>query len=62
MAYGLRAALSNLPNRRLLVHTANVHAMLERPTFAAVEMQALMGSRLRDLDLYAVNITASDGA
>lgn len=61
MANGLRAALTDMPRGRLLIHTGNVHSMLERPSFAPPEMQTPMGSRLRDLDPYSVNITANSG-
>ncbi len=61
MADTLRSAFAAFPRGRLLVLTGNVHAMLERPEFAPPEMQTPMGSYLRDLDPFAVNISAIAG-
>jgi erythromycin esterase-like protein len=61
MAGRLRAAFAALPRGRLLVLSGNVHAMLERPEYAPVQMQAPMGSYMRDLDPFSVNIAASSG-
>ena len=61
MANEVRTALSGLSHGRLLILTGNVHAILERPSFAPPEMQTPMGSYLRDLDPYSVHITASSG-
>jgi erythromycin esterase-like protein len=61
MARVLRACFSKLPRGRLLVLAGNVHAMRRRPDFAPPEMQTPMASRLADLDLYSVNLTAAAG-
>ena len=63
MARRLRAAFQSAPKRtRVLVVCGNVHAMKARPSFAPPEMQTPMGSRLLDLDPYAVNLMAQAGA
>jgi erythromycin esterase-like protein len=62
MASIVRHAWSNLPRGRLLVLGGNVHAMLERPTYAPAEMQTPMGAWLRDLDPYSIDIVARSGA
>lgn len=61
MAFRLRAAYAALPRGRLLVLSGNVHAMLQRPSYAPEQMQTPMGSYLRDLNAYSVNITANGG-
>ncbi len=61
MAFRMRAAYAALPRGRLLVLSGNVHAMLERPSYAREEMQTPMGSYLRDLNPYSVNIIANRG-
>lgn len=61
MARQVRAGLSALPRGRLLVLTGNVHAMLERPVDAPAQMQVPMGAWLRDVDPFAVEITARGG-
>lgn len=61
MAVRLRNAFAALPRGRLLVVSGNVHAMLVRPSYAPAEMQTPMGSYLRDLDPYSVNISANGG-
>jgi erythromycin esterase-like protein len=62
MADVVRHAWSNLPRGRLLVLGGNVHAMLERPADAPPQMQTPMGTLLRDLDPYSVDIVARSGA
>ena len=62
MAIRLRAALASLPRGRLLVLSGNVHAMRERPSDAPVQMQTPMGSYLRDLNPYSIDIIANSGA
>lgn len=62
MADGLRSETADLPRGCLLVHAGNVHSMLECPSSLPPEMQTPIGSRLRDLDPYSVNITANGGA
>jgi erythromycin esterase-like protein len=62
MAARIREAFADLPRGRLLALSGNVHAMLARPEDAPPEMQRPMGSYLRDLDVYSVDITANAGA
>jgi erythromycin esterase-like protein len=63
MATLLRAEFEKLPPEgRMLVLTGNVHAMRRKPLFAPPEMQVPMGSRLADLDVYSVDITATHGS
>lgn len=61
MADIVRHAWSNLPRGRLLVLTGNVHAMLQRPENAPAEMQTPMGTWLRDVDPYSIDIVARSG-
>lgn len=61
MAGRVRAAHAALPTGHLLVLGGNVHAMLSRPGSAPPEMQVPMGAHLRDLDPFAVDITAHGG-
>lgn len=61
MAGRIRAAYETLPSGRLLVLSGNVHAMLARPGYAPPEMQDPMGSYLRDLDPWSVDIAAQSG-
>jgi hypothetical protein len=61
MANRLRDAFAGMPRGRLVVVSGNVHAMLERPDNAPAEMQDPMGSYLRDLDPYSVDVTARAG-
>lgn len=46
---------------RLVVLTGNVHAMREKPRDAPPQMQRPMGSYLRDLDPFSVDIVARQG-
>jgi hypothetical protein len=62
MAAWLRNTFAALPRGRILVLTGNVHAMLERPGDAPPQMQRPMGSWLRDLEPFSVDMTAADGA
>ena len=48
MGNRLRVSFRALHGGRLLVLTGNVHAMLERPSYAPPEMQTPMGEYLRD--------------
>jgi hypothetical protein len=61
MADTLRAAFAAMPVGRLIVLTGNVHAMLEKPRDAPPQMQRPMGSYLRDLDPFSVDIVARQG-
>ncbi|HUH90375.1 MAG TPA: calcium-binding protein [Lysobacter sp.] len=61
MADTLRAAFASMPVGRLIVLTGNVHAMLEKPRDAPPQMQRPMGSYLRDLDPFSVDIVARQG-
>jgi hypothetical protein len=61
MADTLRAAFAALPVGRLVVLTGNVHAMREKPRDAPPQMQRPMGSYLRDLDPFSVDIVARQG-
>lgn len=61
MAARLREAFATMPRGRLLVVSGNVHAMLERPGDAPAEMQTPMGTYLRDLDPFSVDVTAREG-
>lgn len=61
MAGRIRAVFQALPSGRLLVLSGNVHAMLAKPGYAPPEMQDTMGSYLRDLDPWSVNIAAQTG-
>jgi erythromycin esterase-like protein len=61
MATRLRNAFIAMPRGRLIALSGNVHAMLARPGYAPAEMQTPMGSYLRDLGAYSVNITARSG-
>lgn len=61
MAGRIRVAFEALPSGRLLVLSGNVHAMLAKPGYAPPEMQNPMGSYLRDLDPWSVDITAQAG-
>lgn len=61
MAQTLRSALAELPAGRLVVLTGNVHAMLDKPGDAPAQMQQAMGSYLRDLDPYSLDIVAREG-
>ena len=61
MAGRIRAAFQALPSGRLLVLSGKVHAMLAKPGYAPPEMQDPMGSYLRDLDPWSVDIAAQAG-
>lgn len=61
MARTLRSALAELPVGRLVVLSGNVHAMLDKPSDAPAQMQQPMGSYLRDLDPYSLDIVAREG-
>ena len=62
LAARVRTAYSALPgDAHLLVLTGNAHAMLERPSFAPPEMPAPMGSYLRDLRPWSVDVAAASG-
>lgn len=62
MATVLRSAYRVLPRGRVVVVAGNVHAMLERPSYAPRETQQPMGSYLRDLEAISFRITARSGA
>ena len=56
-----------LPGMRLqsgdvLVLAGNVHAMLERPSYAPEEMQQPMGFYLKDLEPKSINVSARVGS
>jgi len=61
MAGRVREAFAKLRHGRLLVLSGNVHAMLARPSNAPPEMQTPMGSYLRDLGAYSINVGANEG-
>ena len=61
MAGRVRAAFEALPSGRLLVLSGNVHAMRAKPDYAPPEMQDPMGSYLRDLNPWSVDIVAQTG-
>jgi len=61
MAGRIRDALATFPRGRFVVLAGNVHAMLERPSYAPAEMQTPMGAYLRDLDPFAIDVSARDG-
>ncbi|HTI95006.1 MAG TPA: calcium-binding protein [Rudaea sp.] len=61
MADRIREGFAALPRGRFLVLAGNVHAMLERPSNAPAEMQTPMGTYLRDLDPFSVDISARNG-
>jgi hypothetical protein len=61
MADRLHDAYIAMPRGRLLAVSGNVHAMLGRPGYAPAQMQTPMGSYLRDLDPFSIDITARDG-
>jgi len=61
MAGRVREAFAKLRHGRLLVLSGNVHAMLARPGNAPPEMQTPMGSYLRDLGAYSINVGANEG-
>lgn len=61
MAAWLRRAFAALPRGRILALAGNVHAMLERPAGAPLQMQRPMGEWLRDLEPFSVDVTAGDG-
>lgn len=61
MASRIRNAFAAFPSGRFLVLTGNVHAMLERPSYAPAEMQTPMGAYLRDLDPFAIDVSARKG-
>lgn len=61
MADRLRRAFAAMPRGRLLAVAGNVHAMLERPAYAPAQMQTPMGSWLRDLHPFSIDIGAREG-
>lgn len=61
MSVRLRAARLAQPTSRLIALAGNVHTMRRRPENAPAQMQRPMGSRLLDLDPFAVDISARAG-
>ncbi len=61
MARTIRAAHAALANGRLVMLAGNVHAMLERPSYAPAAMAQPAGSWLRDLSPVSVRIDAKRG-
>ena len=61
MADRIRRAFAAMPAGRFVTVSGNVHAMTERPSYAPAEMQTSMGSYLKDLDPFSVDISAAVG-
>lgn len=62
MARRVRAAYTRMPDTgHMLILAGNVHAMLNKPEWAPAEMQVPMGAYLRDLQPFAINISAQGG-
>jgi hypothetical protein len=61
MADRVRVAVKDAQDGRVLVLVGNVHAMLDKPSFAPPEMQTPMGAHLADLQPFSVVLAAPAG-
>lgn len=62
MAKSIRRIRQALRKGQVLVLAGNVHAMLERPSYAPEEMQQPMGFYLKDLEPKSINVSARVGS
>ncbi|MBD9369895.1 calcium-binding protein [Xanthomonas sp. XNM01] len=61
MALRLRAAADAMPQGRVVALTGNLHAMHRKRDPAQSGLPEPIGARLRDLEPFSVNVSASDG-